>query len=557
MSILNTSKVTINHRIELWVVLTICILSIILSATLSGLCFKFSCIERDTASYLFQAKLFAHGRLFAEPPPEYGFTASPHVNINNGKWYSKYQFGNALMLTPGVLVDAPWLTPAILTGLTLVFLYLIVREIYDKRIAMLAMILGCISPATLIMGATWFSENVSRFYLSIYLFALIKMLKNGRWFYAALSGFALGYAFNTRPYQAFVFGLAGAGLTLYFIVRSHDRGMVLKKILVFLIPLSMLIGLFMAWNNYFTGNPLKPTFNFMQPYDKIGFGKRSEGYEPDPKKIPAYTMNEGIRKKWLYALPCVSSNTLGWGYYAFVHMPGFSLPIKNSKFSNPIYIWILALLLLLPFILMLIPIFHSSRNRYDIFFLTLFLLIVLFLLFEYFDPSGSDFSALCARYYSECILLGIIPLLARGIGIFYEWIKGFRSLRLLVLLGVVSSLLSINTIYSYVCYIRLCRSDCRNIYRDLPKLIEKQKVHHAVVFIPNGIDAPMGDYPFQSLNDVDVVYFKLGPSKTWKLTNTDWRKVYMQYFQGRHIYIIHKLGNNFVLQNPQLKISKP
>jgi len=73
----------------------------ILSLLLSWLYFDLSYFEPDTVSYLFQAKLFARGKLCLPAPPEYGFSPSPHINILNGKWYSKYPFGNALMLTPG------------------------------------------------------------------------------------------------------------------------------------------------------------------------------------------------------------------------------------------------------------------------------------------------------------------------------------------------------------------------------------------------------------------------------------------------------------------------
>jgi len=86
-------------------IIVICVLGVILSILLSGLYFRFSYFEPDTVSYSFQAKLFARGKLSVEAPPEYGFSSSPHVNILNGKWYSKYPFGNALMLTLGEFVN--------------------------------------------------------------------------------------------------------------------------------------------------------------------------------------------------------------------------------------------------------------------------------------------------------------------------------------------------------------------------------------------------------------------------------------------------------------------
>ena len=133
----------------------IAILGVLLSVLLCGIYFQFSYFEPDTVSYLFQAKLFAEGKLSFPAPPEHGFSSSPHINVLNGKWYSKYPFGNALMLMFGVFINAPWLIPALATGGALVFLYLFVKEIYGdihNGIALIAAVLGLISPATLGMG---------------------------------------------------------------------------------------------------------------------------------------------------------------------------------------------------------------------------------------------------------------------------------------------------------------------------------------------------------------------------------------------------------------------
>ncbi len=725
-------------------VIVICILGIALSTLLSGLYFRFAVHGCDTASYLFQAKLFACGKLSVEAPPEYSFSSSPHINILNGKWYSKYPFGNALMLTLGILVGAPWLIPALVTGFALLLLYLIVRETYGPRIALIASVLGLISPATLGMGCTWFSEPVSRFYLAIYLLALIRTLKGARWFYPVLSGFALGYAFNTRPIPAVVFGLAGACLVVYWIARSQEKMVILKAMALFIIPLALMMGVCMAWNTYFTGNPLKFTHNAAQPYDKMGFGKRIEGYDPDMEHAGVFTPQQAFERTWRHTLPCISFNTLGWGYYqpnlfrsysnytnsviagivaksptSFANgrqthaedwvtlkfwghgdgtgqiqfqtrgsefapgltgkAPGFScsggktdismrlvkqgnqytgyfrtaqssdwvqvgpttIPLTpplevgvyagvatssgsmyvnysffrvnsdssgemiSDDFANSsqglrriwrwsrepkqwtltksglrlqadvnsdLYVddsaarlyqttstdafdietqfaanWMNRKLLLtlrviplaFPIILMLIPLLHPSRNRYDILFLAFLLFDLLFYFFFYFEGSTFGITPAHARYYTECTLLGIIPLVARGMFIFYGWVRKIHSKLLLgglyITLGLLLVLLSINTVHTYALIVKPYRN-WLYVYQGAPRLVKQQDIHHAVIFIPRSRDAPMGDYPFQNLQDADIVYFKLGPSKAWRLTNSDWRSVYEQYFRGRSAY---------------------
>jgi len=713
-------------------IIAISVLGAVLSIVLSSLYFHFSYFEPDTVSYLFQAKLFARGKSCADAPPEQGFSPSPHINILNGKWYSKYPFGNALMLTPGVFLSAPWLIPALVTGFALFLLYLIAREAYGSRVAVVAAIIGLISPATLGMGCNWFSESVSRFYLAIYILGLIQTLKGNtagrRVLPPLLSGFALGYAFDTRPMPAVAFGVAGAGLVTYWMMRSDGKAAVLKRMSVFFIPFAVMMGLCMAWNAYFTGNPLKFTHNAAQPYDKIGFGKRTEGYEPDLENAFVFTPKWAVERIWRHTLPCISFNALGWGYYRpdlfrsyhgytdsvvagivakspsdqdwvtlklwghgdgtaqiqfqtkgnetapglTGNAPGFScsggqtdvamrmakngdqytgyfrtppdskwiqvgpttIPLKpplevgiyagvntpsgkmrvtyssfrvnsdaearlqSDNFTgaiNDLWRWsrepkqweitrtgldvqadvnsnlylddqvarlyqttysdafdietqftadwrtherfltLRVIPLAFPFVLMMIPLFHPSRNRYDVFFLACFLLNMVLYFFFYFEGSTWGITPVNARYYTECTLLGIIPLIARGMFILCGWVQKLR-IKGAIILGLILALLTINTVHNYV-RIGKPYQNWGDVYQKLPGFVKEQDLHYAVIFIPYTRDAPIGDYPFQSLQEANIVYFKLGPSRVWGLNNSNWRNVYEQYFKGRSAYI--------------------
>lgn len=565
--------------IQFKIAIIISVLGLILTITLCGIYFRFSYFEPDTVSYLFQAKLFAHGKLCEKSPPEFGFSSSPHINILNGKWYSKYPFGNALMLTLGVFVNAPWLIPAIVTSLSLLFLFLLISNTYGKRTALVATVLGLISPATLVMGATWFSEPVSRFFLAIFLFSLIKTLSgynlsissrrrqaNGqkdkgtktqenkdyvsrfrfhitrntqhatsKWFYPLISGFSLGYVLNTRPLTAFAFGLCSGFFVFCWILRTGEKKSLIKAMLFFLISFFVMVFVCMAWNYYFTGNPLKFTHNAAQPHDKIGFGKRSEGYDPNLENAFVFTPEYALRRLWQNVLPCISLNTLGWGYYQPNVFRRFVANWKNNKLL-PLGI----IPLIFPFILMFIPVFHSSRNRYDFLFLSFFLVTALLYFFFYFDGSTFGFTAINARYYTECTLLGIIPLMARGIFIVYGWISSithkWSGIAVKVVAGLLAVALTINTVHTYI----LQATPLQNwgaVYQKLPRLVKENDIHNAVVFIPHHRGAPLGEYPFKSLEEADVVYFKLGPSKMWKLTNSDWKAVWNKYFKKRKPYI--------------------
>ncbi len=551
-------------------ILIISILGVLLSIVLSGIYFNFSYFEPDTVSYLFQAKLFAKGKISVPVPPqtidgevtlepngtpmpEYGLSSSPHINMLNGKWYSKYPFGNALMLMFGVFVNAPWFIPALATGGALFLLFLLVKETYGKPIALIAAVIALISPATAGMGSTWFSEPVSRFYLTLYLFALIRTLNGtGNVLYPLLSGFALGYAFNTRPLSAIVFGVVGAGFALYHLYKprmtiesseaaeqnqdnSPTRKQLVSRLGIFLSPFAVLILVCMAWNSHFTGNPFTFTHTAAQPYDKIGFGKRTEGYYPNIENAWEFKPEWAVKRTWRHILPCISFNAFGWGNYR----PNLLVEPKAS------FGFILDFLpLLLPWFFVLIPFFHASRNRYDVLCIAFIVGSLLLYAFFYFEGSTWGFTPVNARYYTEAIFLGFIPLAARGMFIIYERFRLLQRRGLAFAVGVCLLLLSINTVWSYV-RIGERYQNWGHVYQKLPPMVAEQDIHNAVIFVSRHRGAPIGDYPFKSLQEADIVYFKLGPAPRWGLTNSDWKAVYAQYFSdsGRKAYL-YEPGQN-------------
>ena len=76
-------------------------------------------------------------------------------------------------------------------------------------------------------------------------------------------------------------------------------------------------------------------------------------------------------------------------------------------------------------------------------------------------------------------------------------------------------------------------------------MVEEQNIHNAVIFVSRHRGAPIGDYPFKSLEEADIIYFKLGPAPRWRLTNSDWKAVYAEYFvnSGREAYL-YEPGQN-------------
>jgi hypothetical protein len=513
-------------------VVTVALAAVLICAAISRYCFPFFAFEPDTAAYLFQARLMAEGALSAVAPPDFGFSPSPHINIYDGLWYSKYPFGTSLFLVPGVLVGAPWVMPPLATGLTLLLFFAIVRELFDARVAAAALLLAFLSPTTLLIGGSLLSQPVSRLSLAVFLYAILRMLKavdrTRRCILGGVAGLALGYAFNTRPLVALVFGAAGAGLLLYRLWQRPDRTAFISALLTMAASGLVMLGLFLAWNAHLTGDPWLLPYNALQRADRMGFGLRGEGYAPLIVDFridftPAYALG---RIFW-HTLPCVLLNTVGWGWY----VPSMFFP-SDPRHRFP---W-LAPVLLLPLFLMLLPFWHRSRSAADVFCGSIFLLTLAALFFQYSDHSTWGATPLNCSYYNEATLFGLIPLMARGILICVEaaprWL-GRATGPLLIALGI---LLLVNTISTNLAFARQFRK-WDPYYQRLPRLVASAGIHNAVVFLPRSRNAPVGEYPFKPIEEADIVYFRLGPLPQWGLDIVDWRQAYARYFAGRLAYL--------------------
>jgi hypothetical protein len=140
-----------------------------------------------------------------------------------------------------------------------------------------------------------------------------------------------------------------------------------------------------------------------------------------------------------------------------------------------------------------------------------------------------------ARYYNEAIILGIIPLLARGGVIIWRWAGSHRS-GLRFMTGLLLCLLAVNTGLTLTDQAKRWMNH-DSLFKTIPRLVREMEIHNAVIFIPRIPKAPTGDYPFTELRQADIIYFRLGPAPKWGLRGSSWVRVYNAYFSGRSAYL--------------------
>lgn len=276
--------------------------------------FDFSYFEQDAISYLFQSRLFADGKIMINVDNP-GFLPSEHINFQNNIAYSKYPFVNSLMLLPGVLIGLPWIIPAILTGMTVFIISWTIKERFGKVAAIATALLCLISPAVNCLGATFFSEVTSRFFLALFIFFFNRSFMFKSWKYPFLSGLMLGVSFNCRPLTCLVFAFCTSTLFLIALLTKENRKQELLRNIPFIPGFLIMLIFTFCWNAYFTGHPLHFPFSVGQTYDKLGFGKRGMGKNMNPEDLPSHTPQIAFTRLYKNTIPCLAYNTFGWGNY--------------------------------------------------------------------------------------------------------------------------------------------------------------------------------------------------------------------------------------------------
>jgi hypothetical protein len=210
----------------------------------------------DEIFQLWQARVFAEGRLTRPLASHPEFFSGIHLVENSGRVFSHFPPGHSALLTLGELIGAPWIIVPLAGGVTVVAfgLYLRVAE-HRPTVRLGSLFLFALAPLVVFMTATYMNHATALMWLMIAVAALAQTVKDDeRHPVAALAcGMALGIAGTIRPIDAVAFALPAAAWLLFRAIRSPRRWIeALSAGVGVAIPLAAL-----AWYNAkTTGDPL-------------------------------------------------------------------------------------------------------------------------------------------------------------------------------------------------------------------------------------------------------------------------------------------------------------
>ena len=245
-----------------------------LAALLSVVSYQRHPHVQDEVVYLHQARMLAAGQLTIPAPPVARAFDFYLMETKDGRWFATPPVGWPAVLALGVLAGVPWLVNPILGGVGVVLTGLVVRELYDRRVATLVVLLLCVSPWFNFINMSYMTHSLTLVCALLAAFGLLRAGGTNATAWAVAGGAALGFLSLIRPLEGMILGvlLALRGLGL------GGARLRLPPLLAYGCATILVGSIVFPYNHYFTGKPTKFPINvyldreFGPNVNALGFG---------------------------------------------------------------------------------------------------------------------------------------------------------------------------------------------------------------------------------------------------------------------------------------------
>jgi hypothetical protein len=209
----------------------------------------------DEYNYIYQAGIFARGEL-TEKVINFPIELIDKFFIRIGdRQFSKYPPFFSMILSIGVILGIPALVNPIISLLTLIFLYKLIRTFANSNISNCAVLLVASNPYFLGYSSSYFAQPLSLMLTVLGFFIAAKFSKFSIK-YQYILGVVIGLHFWTRPLDA----LCSAVPCMFLIIRYNKDFSPIKRatsVIVFFITL------FCAYNWYISGHFSISTYDIL------------------------------------------------------------------------------------------------------------------------------------------------------------------------------------------------------------------------------------------------------------------------------------------------------
>ncbi len=249
----------------------------------------------DEIVQVMQARIFAAGRLVRTVSAAPEFFSALNVVDFNGRSFSQFPPGGPLMLTPGVLLGAPWLTGPVFGALSVAVYWQIVRSAEPRHsVSLGAAMLLAFAPFMAFMAGFHMNHVPTLFWLCLAMWSLQRLMQGSgpspR--LAALCGLSFGLMATIRPVDALAFALPAGVWLLSRAIRAPD---VWRDVVVAGVGVAVPLLILLAFNAHTTGSP------FLFGYELLWGKSHALGFHRAPWGI-SHTPARGLELVNLYLL---------------------------------------------------------------------------------------------------------------------------------------------------------------------------------------------------------------------------------------------------------------
>ena len=240
----------------------------------------------DEVIQLYQARIFASGRLWAPAPLHPEFTSSMHLLDWGGKVYGQFPAGGPAMLAIGTLLHSEWLVGPIAAAIGGYVFARLLRVIEPRDgVALAALLLLAFAPFAVFLNASMMNHVTETTWLLVAALALATATRTDAAApRAALAmGFAFGVAATIRPLDAASFALPAAVWLLWRTVRGGAPQ--LRALLLSGVGVAIPIAALLLVNTAQTGHPFE--FGYIAMWGKsheLGFHAAPWGFPHTPAR---------------------------------------------------------------------------------------------------------------------------------------------------------------------------------------------------------------------------------------------------------------------------------
>lgn len=313
-------------------VIVFAVLATLLSGLLSIVVYERHPHLGDEVTYLYQARYLATGVLSMPIPPVLEAFNLDLFDFDATRWYASPPPGWPLVLSVGVLLNADWLVNPLLSGICVVLAYVLVRELYDRRTALLTAFLLSFSPWLLLVGMSYMTHTSALAFALAAAVAVSLARKNASIFWALFSGGAVGMVALIRPLEGAIIG----GLIGLWIVGLGGKRLRLSGLAAWAVGCGAVGGVNFYYNYILTGDPLKfPIMVWADKYmgvnsNAMGFGpERGNGWPIDP--YPGHSPLDAMINANLNTT-AINTELFGWatGSLFLIALLCFSARLRGS-----------------------------------------------------------------------------------------------------------------------------------------------------------------------------------------------------------------------------------